>query len=132
MPVIKNFKDSRGQSLVETALITPLIILLLAGIIDFGLLFNNYLIISNASREGARLAAVGMDDSGIVTRIYNLTSSLDSSRLTVSVTPAESYRKRGNEVIVSITYNNELITPIISSILPNPIKIKASTTMRIE
>ncbi|HPD01593.1 MAG TPA: TadE/TadG family type IV pilus assembly protein, partial [Acetivibrio sp.] len=43
--------------MVETALILPIVVLLLTGIIDFGILFNNYLVITNASREAARNAA---------------------------------------------------------------------------
>ncbi|MCX7773869.1 MAG: pilus assembly protein, partial [Clostridia bacterium] len=35
----------KGQSLVETAIILPIILLLIMGIIDFGLLFNNYILI---------------------------------------------------------------------------------------
>jgi hypothetical protein len=49
--------DERGQSLVEMALVLPLLLLLLAGIIDFGRAYNNYIIITNAAREGARFAS---------------------------------------------------------------------------
>jgi len=49
--------DERGQSLVEMALVLPLLLLLVLGIIDFGRAFNNYIIITNAAREGARYAA---------------------------------------------------------------------------
>ncbi|NMA34448.1 MAG: pilus assembly protein, partial [Clostridiaceae bacterium] len=40
-----NGKKRCGQSLVETALILPVLLLLLTGIIDFGLLFNSYLVV---------------------------------------------------------------------------------------
>ena len=49
--------DERGQSLVEMALVLPLLFLLVAGIIDFGRAFNNHIIIINAAREGARAAS---------------------------------------------------------------------------
>jgi hypothetical protein len=47
-------RSKKGQSLVETALVVPLLLLLVVGVIDVGRAFNNYIIIANASREGAR------------------------------------------------------------------------------
>jgi len=47
-------RDERGANLVEMALVMLLLLLLLAGVADFGRAFNNYIIIINASREGAR------------------------------------------------------------------------------
>ena len=47
----------RGQSLVEMALVLPILLLLVAAIADFGRAFNSYIVITNAAREGARFAA---------------------------------------------------------------------------
>lgn len=47
----------QGANLVEFALVLPLLILLLVGVADFGRAFNSYLVITNASREGARFAS---------------------------------------------------------------------------
>jgi Flp pilus assembly protein TadG len=49
---------SRGQSLVEFALVLPLLMLILLGIIQFGLIFNTQVTITNAAREGARAATI--------------------------------------------------------------------------
>ena len=48
----------RGQSLVEFALVLVPLFLILLGIIQFGFIFNSYVIITNASREGARTGTV--------------------------------------------------------------------------
>jgi Flp pilus assembly protein TadG len=48
---------SRGQSLVEFAIVFPFFVLLLAAVIDFGLGLYSYLTIINAAREGSRLGA---------------------------------------------------------------------------
>ena len=50
-------RDERGANLVEMALVMVLLLLLLLGVADFGRAFNNYIIITNASREGARYAS---------------------------------------------------------------------------
>ena len=129
---IKRLASEKGQSIVETALILPIIILILTGIIDFGLLFNNYLVITNASREAARKAAVGSSDYEIKNLVTNITSTLEQSKLVTSIYPAQSLRKKGDEVVITIKYDNTLLTPIISSIIPNPMQLTAKTVMRVE
>ncbi|NTV90895.1 MAG: pilus assembly protein [Clostridiales bacterium] len=127
-----NRKQSKGQTLVETALILPIIILLLMGIVDFGLLFNNYLVVGNAAREGARNAAVGDTDTQIMTIINTATASLDPDKVTVTITPTEASRVSGDEISVTVTYEYAMITPIISSLLGSPIDLTSTTVMRLE
>lgn len=55
-------KSESGQSLVEFALIVPILIILLFGIIEFGWLFNGQITVTSAAREGARTAAVAVID----------------------------------------------------------------------
>jgi Flp pilus assembly protein TadG len=132
MKQIMNLKRKKGQALLETALILPFLILILAGIIDIGLLFNNDLVISNAAREGARIAAIGSSDAAIQSSIINMTQSLKQSKLKITINPQDSTRKKGDQVTVTVEYDNSLITPIISAILPNPVHLSAKTVMRVE
>ena len=126
------WKRNKGQSLVETAIVLPLILLLIMGIIDFGLLFNNYIVISNASREAARKGSLGGTDDEIQLMIQNLTSTLDDSRLDIDIYPAQSMRFHGSDIQVSIEYRNKLITPIIGSLLGNDIPLRSQVIMRVE
>ena len=48
------WKNNKGASAVEFALVLPILIVLLFGIVEFGLLMYNKAVITNASREGAR------------------------------------------------------------------------------
>ncbi len=132
MPFKEVWTRQKGQSVVETALILPIIILILMGIIDFGLMFNNYLVISNAAREGARNAAVGASDLSVNNMILSMTSSLDHTKMKTTIYPSESLRKSGEEVTVTIEYENKLFTPVISAILPDPLHLKTKTVMRME
>jgi len=52
-------KEQNGASAVEFAILLPFLVLLVFGIIEFGLLLYNQQVITNASREGARAAIVG-------------------------------------------------------------------------
>lgn len=58
-------ESQRGQTLVEFALIAPLVILFLVAIIDFGMAMDRRIVLQHAAREGARMAAV-TDDIGRV------------------------------------------------------------------
>ena len=123
----------KGQSLVETAIIIPVVLLLVFGIIDFGLLFNNYILITNASREGARLAALGGSDAEVVEAVRDMTSTLDMSGLSVVITPNYSMRSRGSQVRVTVTYKARLVTPIISRFFTGgTARLQAESAMRVE
>jgi Flp pilus assembly protein TadG len=51
-------RETKGASMVEFALVLPILILILFGIIEFGILIYNQQVITNASREGARYGIV--------------------------------------------------------------------------
>ena len=50
-------RRERGQSLVETAVVLPILLLLVVAIVDFGRAFDAYIILTNAAREGARFGS---------------------------------------------------------------------------
>ena len=54
--------DERGATLVEFAIVMPILFALIVGISEFGLAFKDWLSVSNATREGARMGAVVGDD----------------------------------------------------------------------
>ena len=58
----------RGAAAVEMALVMPLLILMVMGIIDFGRIFNGEIQLSQAAREGARVAALGFPEDQVKTR----------------------------------------------------------------
>ena len=53
----KQKRREGGQSLVETAVVFPILVLLLAAIVDFGRAFDAYIVLTNAAREGARFGS---------------------------------------------------------------------------
>ncbi len=124
--------DHRGQAMVEMALVLPIFILLVMGIIDFGRLFNAQISLTHASREGARQAAVGTLDSDVTTLVKGAATGLDPTKLTVGILPAPSGRRKGDPVSVSVNYRLELITPIIGSLLGGTRDLNATTMMRME
>lgn len=129
---LNSIKNQKGQSLVEFAIILPLVLLLLMGIAEFGMMFNCYLTVQNVTREGARLGIIGGSDVEIKALITSISPNLKVSDLNVTITPTELSRNSGETLKVSVTYNYHMTVPIISSLLGNVILLKAETSMRIE
>lgn len=121
--------SEKGQSLVEFALIIPLLIILLFGIIDFGRIFHVYLTINHAGREAARAASIGKDDSTIKNTAVNDATGISLTVGQVGVTPAT--RTSGTDVTITISYPITFLTPVIGSIV-GPITLEDTTVMRVE
>ena len=70
---IKKIRNEKGAAAVELALVLPILVVLVFGIIYFGTIFNDYIAVSHAARDGARLLAVESFDSDgeLQTYIYN-------------------------------------------------------------
>lgn len=64
-------RDEGAQSLVEFALLLPLLMYILMGIMQFGLVFNAYITLNNAVREGAREASLYLYDNGVSESVNN-------------------------------------------------------------
>jgi Flp pilus assembly protein TadG len=98
-------RDERGQTMAEFAVVLPILVVLLFGIVQFGILFNNYVTLTDAVRAGSRTAAVSRDasdpESAATASVRASASGLDQSSLAVSVS---SPWQPGSDVTVTATY----------------------------
>lgn len=132
--------SEKGQELVEFALLLPLLLLLLLGIIEFGITIFRYNTIANASREIARFGIVQLvqlDETQaelaiaqyITDEIPRWTAGIraDSMAITPTLTP-DIWRTTLN---VTVTYEHQLITgPIIAALGGNSdINLRSVATM---
>ena len=73
--------------MTEFALVLPVLALILFAVLQFGIVFNNYVTLTDAARAGARRAAVSRQDpnrdSAVITAVKNSASDLDLSKLSV-------------------------------------------------
>jgi Flp pilus assembly protein TadG len=97
--------DEQGQTMTEFAIILPILCLLLFGIIQFGILFNNYVTLTDATRAGARKGAVSRQASNprqaCIDQVKSSGSGLDQSKLTVD---CQSTWQPASDVTVTATY----------------------------
>jgi Flp pilus assembly protein TadG len=100
-----SLKNQQGQSMTEFALVLPILVILLFGVIQFGIVFNNYIAVTDAARAGARKGAVGRHlqnpEAAVVQSVRNSAPGLRQSDLNVSVT---SSWQQGEEVTVTGSY----------------------------
>jgi Flp pilus assembly protein TadG len=85
-----------GQAFVELALVLPVLLLLLLGVIQFGNVFRDYIALTDATRVGARQASVSrsiLPDSSriplVVSKVQRAAVNLDASKMTITVTPVK-------------------------------------------
>lgn len=102
-----SLRDQQGQSMTEFALVLPILALLLFGVIQFGIVFNNYITLTDAVRAGARKGAVGRhlsNPSGAVeTTVRDAATDLKQSDLIVNVSPDPGWAANA-EITVNATY----------------------------
>lgn len=100
----------RGTSLVEFAMVAPLLLVLLFAIADFGRAFQTWITLTNAAREGARLGATGADAAAIRNRVRATAPGLNLPDQNIQVTNAQG--ATGESVTVRVNFTLNLITPL--------------------
>jgi Flp pilus assembly protein TadG len=135
-------RSRRGQSLVEFALVFPIVIVILLAIFDLGRLVFAYNDIGNAARQGARTAIIDQTGNNARDRVIQMATSLGLTASDVQVSYADS---DGNDchdlntgkltlacqATVTVDFKWSAITPVIGSIV-GPITVTTTAQMPIE
>ena len=100
-------RQERGQSVAEFALVLPLMMLILLGIVQFGMVFKQYITLTDAVREGSRKAAVARHradrDSYVKGAVVSSGSDLGSGFKTTNVSVTSTWN-HGEDVTVRATF----------------------------
>jgi len=122
-------RNNQGQAMVEFALVLPLFILLVCGIIEFGVLYNTQLTLEQNAREGARYAAVHAAEADLADQLYD---HLQIEPLTSSISLAVDLSQFGAVTVTASTVVPAL-TPVGYLLFPDQEKeLSAAVTMRVE
>jgi len=133
--------NQKGAALVEFAIVLPLLLVLVFGMIEFSIMFYDKAVITNASREGAR--------AGIV---YDFPNRISEDQIAIAVGDYASGRlisfggaspepetdsneciNAGDSLTVSVSYEyTYLVLPSFITSLTGPVDLTAVTTMRCE
>ncbi|NYE37094.1 Flp pilus assembly protein TadG [Nocardioides cavernae] len=139
----KRQRGSRGAVAVEFALLMPILLALVAGMIDAGFAINRYTMLNNAAREGIRAASLGqsvgdvettvrnyLGDSGVAAATITLTCQRPNS--TTACAGGWAGRATGGTAILTITYSHPWITPVPGLMGSDQVNLRKTMRMRIE
>ena len=134
----------RGALAVEFALLLPVLLTILFGILDMGTAFQKWSVTSNAAREGARRAATSRDTGEITSRAMGAAHALDPARVSVTVTCSHDGAAfaacadgpswaAGDVVRVQVAYRRTFVTPVGEFVEHGPdITMRATSEARFE
>lgn len=123
---INKIKDEKGASSVEFAIILPVLILILFGILEFGFVYRDYLAITHAAREGARLAAVGNYSE---TEIRQRSYPVSPTYVSLAYLTTDGLPRHGYPVEVEVAYDRPLNIPLFTK---TTIRLTSKAMMRVE
>ena len=122
-----HFRQERGAAAVEFALVLPLLLIILLGIIDFGLYLYNDLQLTHVARDAARYLSVG-DAAAATAAISN--ANLVS---TTVAAPTITQGAQGQPSTITVTGTYAFITPLPQLVgIGSSVGINASVVMRLE
>lgn len=138
-----NLRSERGTAILETALTLPLLLLVSVGIFEFGRAYQTWQVLTNAAREGARLAVInGSTDSDVVTRVrsYMTAGQLPNAAtatVTVNRNVALTGADTGSQITINYPFQFMVLNPVVRLVSPSattgaPITMQSSALMRNE
>ena len=101
----------RGSVAVEFALVLPVLLLILFGVIDFGRALNAQIELTGAARDGARLAALGYSNAAVQARVVAAAPTLSGVTVTVAANCPPGAGPTA-DAQVDVSYQFSFITPI--------------------
>jgi Flp pilus assembly protein TadG len=143
---IERRKNDRGAAMIEMALTLPLLLLLSVSVFEFGRAFQTWQVLTNAPREGARVASLpGTTDAAVSTRVQeyltagqlpsaSFSSILIARDVVISIGGADTSASR---VTVNYPFEFMVLQPVAGLVVPGtdvgePITLSVSATMRNE
>lgn len=132
----RTFKEEQGQTLVEFALVVPLLLVVLFGIIQFGAVYNDYVTLTDATRVGARKAAVSRHsatpEADAEDAVRGSASGMDepcAGGTGLCVTVAATAWEHGEDVTVEARYPYEI--DLLGLVVASG-QLESTTTERVE
>ncbi len=141
--MMRKKRDRHGQGFVEFALILPVLLLIIVGIMEFGHLFIVYASLTNASREGTRYGIVSPTDyDGINTRVRESLILPPPEQVAINVRYDEGpdtdpfidpeVVQSGNRVLVEVQYDVEAMTSLMEPFIPRDMVMRVESARTVQ
>jgi Flp pilus assembly protein TadG len=141
---MKRMRSEKGAALIEAAITVPIILLICVGIFEFGRAYQTMQVLTNAAREGARMAVITTSkDEDITARVrdYMKAGSLKehaTATVTIQRSVAMTGADTGSSILIGYPFEFMVLNPVVRLIAPAdkttgaPILMKSSALMRNE
>lgn len=133
-------RTDEGAEVIEMAVVLPLLLLLIMGIVDFGFLFQRYVVLTNAAVEGARVATLpGYSDADAIARVEEyaenggISEAVTAEVDAIALPGAGGGVWPGRQVTATHVYTFQYVGPIAALFGgddPGTITLTARSTMR--
>ena len=110
-----DWASDRGAAAVEFALVFPLLVLVLVGIVEYGSVFNTQLMLTSAAREGARTMAVSGDAGQARTAVIDAAVGLVPALTAADVSVSAAACAPTTNVTVTIDYAKPYLTGLFGA-----------------
>lgn len=127
-------RSERGQTMVETAIVLPVVVFMLVAMVDAGRVFHAWIVVTNGAREGARAGAARQSDTVIVNRIDEAMNGWECG-----VADPETNCVRdgvlgtsGTPITVTVTHDVTLLSPLIAAFWGDVVTLSGEATMQLE
>lgn len=144
-------RDQRGVVAVEFALVMPVLLLLVFGVIECGFMLNRDMIVGNASRDGARLASLNgtydeiRDTIASELQLSGIRTDDPATDIEICIKPDASATctdmsagtydaaaTSGATTLVRVSHRHAFLTPFVTTVLGDAVTLEQSTEMRVE
>ena len=129
-------RNERGAALIEAAVTIPVILLIAVGIFEFGRAYQTWQVLTNAAREGARMAVItGTTDTDISTRVRNYMKAgslpnYSTATVTIVRGVALTGADTASEIKIDYPFQFMVLNPVVRLVAPSDTKTGAPITMR--
>jgi Flp pilus assembly protein TadG len=141
---MKRMQGEKGAALIEAAVTVPLILLISVGIFEFGRAYQTQQVLTNAAREGARVAVIeGTTDADVRTRVRDYVTrggllTLSDAQIVVQRAVPLTGSSTASSVQINYPFQFMVLNPVVRLVAPAdrttgaPITMTAATLMRNE
>jgi Flp pilus assembly protein TadG len=133
---MKRYRNQGGAALLEAAITIPIILLISVGIFEFGRAYQTWQVLTNAAREGARLAVInGSTDADVTTRVRNYmqAGSLDNystATITIQRGVVLTGPDTASKIQIDYPFQFMVLNPVVRLVAPTDTKTGAPITMK--
>jgi Flp pilus assembly protein TadG len=145
-PLFGRARSERGAELVEFAMVVPILLVIIGGIVDFALMLRRTEVVVNAAREGARIAVLpGYNEADVIARVNAYlnegieagastaaSTALNPTTVTVATGPAV----QALQVVVQYQTSYPILGPLMNAFggggFTSNVTLTARSTMRVE